>query len=228
MLQRGWIKLFWGRCRDFVVCQKWFFVKNDCFLLKRLPKLLLQLIISSPSLMPTISARCAFYIAIWMRKLRDKQPNSSKWQPEKSALPTLSKYKSLANTTKRHLDFLPNDGSYNIQLKSLIVSSRGETSGVKLWGNNTWACGKGLAGCLLWSCLGRKSPATGKKYFKKMLALCDIMVTSAVCDIMHHQHQKNHHQSCTSTAGLPGFCNWKMPNSVLRNEKWLILLYKLL
>ena len=39
----------------------------------------------------------------------------------------LSKYKSLANTIKRHLDFLPNDDSYNIHLKSLIVSSRGET-----------------------------------------------------------------------------------------------------
>ena len=56
---------------------------------------------------------------------------SSKWQPEKSALPTLSKYKSLANTIKRHLHFLPNDDTYNIHLKSLIVSSRGETSGVK-------------------------------------------------------------------------------------------------
>ena len=56
---------------------------------------------------------------------------SSKWQPEKSALPTLSLL-SLANTIKRHLDFLPNDDSYNIHLKSLIVSSRGETSGVKL------------------------------------------------------------------------------------------------
>ena len=59
---------------------------------------------------------------------------SSKWQPEKLALPTISKYKSLANIIKRHLDFLPNDDSYNIQLKSLIVSSRverGETSGVK-------------------------------------------------------------------------------------------------
>ena len=56
---------------------------------------------------------------------------SSKWQPEKSALPTLSKYKSLANTIKRHLHFLPNDDSYNLNLKSLIVSSRGETSGVK-------------------------------------------------------------------------------------------------
>ena len=32
---------------------------------------------------------------------------SSKWQPKKSALPTLSIYKSLANTIKRHLDFLP-------------------------------------------------------------------------------------------------------------------------
>ena len=57
---------------------------------------------------------------------------SSKWQPDKSALPTLSKYKNLANTIKRHLDFLPNDDSYNIQLKSLIVSSRGETSGVQV------------------------------------------------------------------------------------------------
>ena len=56
---------------------------------------------------------------------------SSKWQPEKSALPTPSKYNSLANTIKRHLHFLPNDDSYNIHLKSLIVSSRGETSGVK-------------------------------------------------------------------------------------------------
>ena len=56
---------------------------------------------------------------------------SSKWQPEKSALPTLSRYKSLANTIKRHLCFLPNDDSYNIHLKSLIVSSRGETSGLK-------------------------------------------------------------------------------------------------
>ena len=54
---------------------------------------------------------------------------SSKWQPEKLALPTL--YKSLANTIKRHLHFLPNDDSYNIQLKSLIVSSRG-------W--NFWSC----------------------------------------------------------------------------------------
>ena len=49
---------------------------------------------------------------------------SSKWQPEKSTLPTLSKYKSLANTIKRHFKrFLPNDDSYNIHLKSLIVSS---------------------------------------------------------------------------------------------------------
>ena len=59
MLQRGWIKLFWGRCRDFS--------------LKRLPKPLPHLITSSPSLMPTISTRCAFsYIAIWMRKPCDK------------------------------------------------------------------------------------------------------------------------------------------------------------
>ena len=59
MLQRGWIKLFWGRFRD--------------FLLKRLPKPLPKLITSSPSLMPTISTRCAFsYIAIWMRKPCDK------------------------------------------------------------------------------------------------------------------------------------------------------------
>ena len=34
---------------------------------------LTQLITSSPSLMPTISTRCAFsYIAIWIRKPRDK------------------------------------------------------------------------------------------------------------------------------------------------------------
>ena len=45
--------------------------------------------------------------------------------------PTLSNYKSLANTTKRHLHFLPNDDYYNIHLKSLIASSRGETSEVK-------------------------------------------------------------------------------------------------
>ena len=56
---------------------------------------------------------------------------TSKWQPENSALPNLSKYKILANTIKRHLDFLPNDDFYNIHLKSLIVSPRGETSGVK-------------------------------------------------------------------------------------------------
>ena len=31
-------------------------------------------------------------------------------------LPTLSKYKSLANTIKRHLDFRPNDDTYNIHL----------------------------------------------------------------------------------------------------------------
>ena len=42
-------------------------------ILKRLPKPLPQLITSSPSLMPTISTRCAFsYIAIWMRKPCDK------------------------------------------------------------------------------------------------------------------------------------------------------------
>ena len=112
MLQRGWIKLFWGRCRDFS--------------LKRLPKPLPQLITCSPSLMPTISTRCAFsYIAIWMRSPVTNSQISSKWQPEKSALPTLYKYKSLAFTIKRHLDFLPNDDSYNIQLKSLIVSSSG-------------------------------------------------------------------------------------------------------
>ena len=35
---------------------------------------------------------------------------------EESALPTLSKYKSLANTIKRHLDFLPYDDTYNIHL----------------------------------------------------------------------------------------------------------------
>ena len=40
---------------------------------------------------------------------------------------TLSKYKSLANTIKRHLHFLPNDDSYNIHLKSLIVISNGKT-----------------------------------------------------------------------------------------------------
>ena len=75
--------------------------------------------------MPTISTRCAFsYIAIWMRKPCDNSQISSKWQPEKSTLPTLSKYKSLANSIKRHLDFLPYDDSYNIHLKSLIVSSR--------------------------------------------------------------------------------------------------------
>ena len=45
-----------------------------------------------------------------------KSPRS-KWQPEKSTLPTLSKYKSLANTIKRHLDFLPNDDSYNYTLE---------------------------------------------------------------------------------------------------------------
>ena len=34
------------------------------------------------------------------------------------------------NTIKWQLDFLPNDDSYNIHMKSFIVSSRGETSGV--------------------------------------------------------------------------------------------------
>ena len=93
-----------------------------------------QLITSSQisqalNLMPTISTRCAFsYIANWMRKPVTNSQISSKWQPEKSALPTLSKYNRLANTIKRHLDFLPNDDSYNIHLKSLIIS----TSGVKL------------------------------------------------------------------------------------------------
>ena len=62
--------------------------------------------------MPTISTRCAFSY---------NSQISSKWQSEKSALPTLSKYKSLGNTIKRHLHFLPNDDSYKIHLKSLIV-----------------------------------------------------------------------------------------------------------
>ena len=35
--------------------------------------------------------------------------------------PSLSKYKGLANTIKRHLHFLPNDDSYNLHLKSLIA-----------------------------------------------------------------------------------------------------------
>ena len=65
----------------------------------------------------------------WKSPVTNRQI-STKWQPEKSALPTLSKYKSLLNTIKRHLQFLPNDDSYNIHLKSLNVSSRGETSGV--------------------------------------------------------------------------------------------------
>ena len=70
---------------------------------------------------------------------------SSKWQPEKSALPTLSKYKSLANTIKRHLHFLPNDDSNNIHLKSLIVSS----SGVKKAFGPTQAAENALQICQL-------------------------------------------------------------------------------
>ena len=101
MLQRGWIK--------FVFCQK--------TLLKTFAKSQSS---QALNLMPTISTMCAFsYVAFgWESPVTNSQI-SSKWQPEKSALPTLSKYKSLANTIKRHLDFLPNDDSYNIQLKSL-------------------------------------------------------------------------------------------------------------
>ena len=85
-----------------------------------------QFITSSPSVMPTISTRCAFsYIAIWMRKPCDKQPD---------LLQMAMRTVSLANPIQIHALSIPitkvifsNDDSirytckYSLQIKWQLV-----------------------------------------------------------------------------------------------------------
>ena len=61
------------KVQRFLCLPKTTFCKKRSFFTKKVAKPFHQLITSSPSLMPTISTRCAFsYIAIWMRKPCDK------------------------------------------------------------------------------------------------------------------------------------------------------------